>query len=162
VGFLLFHCYKSAAGCYSLPKRGQIRIISPCDRVKFRDRINDLLPLHSVFFSSGVTAVRGTDVRMPHRLDDQLGSYVIIQQDACVGLPDLVRGTTGDPDRITGVIQRGLIGSFMTPAALSALTLTGSVLILATGINLIWDKDIKVVNLTPAIIVAVILSSLIS
>ena len=114
------------------------------------------------FFSSGVTAVRGTDVRMPHRLDDQLGSYVIIQQDACVGLPDLVRGTTGDPDRITGVIQRGLIGSFMTPAALSALTLTGSVLILATGINLIWDKDIKVVNLTPAIIVAVILSSLIS
>ena len=73
-----------------------------------------------------------------------------------------MRGTTGDPDRITGVIQRGLIGSFMTPAALSALTLTGSVLILATGINLIWDKDIKVVNLTPAIIVAVILSSLIS
>ena len=50
----------------------------------------------------------------------------------------------------------------MTPAALSALTLTGSVLILATGINLIWDKDIKVVNLTPTIIVAVILSSLIS
>ena len=50
VGFSFFHCYKSAAGCYSLPKRGQIRIISPCDRVKFRDRINDLLPLHSVFF----------------------------------------------------------------------------------------------------------------
>ena len=129
---------------------------------KFRDRINDLLPLSGCFSPSGITAGRGADIRMSHRLNDQLRCYVIIQQDACVGLPDLVRGTTGDPDRITGVIQRGLIGSFMTPAALSALTLTGSVLILATGINLIWDKDIKVVNLTPAIIVAVILSSLIS
>ena len=35
VGFSFFYCYKSATGCYSSPKRGQIRNISPCDLIIF-------------------------------------------------------------------------------------------------------------------------------
>lgn len=46
----------------------------------------------------------------------------------------------------------------MTAQALSNLSMVGSAVILATGINLIWDKDIKVANLIPAILVAVLLS----
>ena len=52
----------------------------------------------------------------------------------------------------------GLIQPIMTAQALSNLSMVGSVIILATGINLIWDKDIKVANLTPAIFVSVALA----
>ena len=54
----------------------------------------------------------------------------------------------------------GLIQPIMTSQALSNLSMVGSVIILATGINLIWDKDIKVANLTPALFVAVALAFL--
>ncbi|MGI6008061.1 MAG: DUF554 domain-containing protein [Ruminococcus sp.] len=44
----------------------------------------------------------------------------------------------------------------MTEQALDNLSLTGSVLIFCVGLNLIWGKKIKVGNLLPAIIFAVI------
>jgi uncharacterized membrane protein YqgA involved in biofilm formation len=43
----------------------------------------------------------------------------------------------------------------MTDAALANLSLVGNVLIFCVGINLVWDKKIKVANLLPAIVVAV-------
>ena len=49
----------------------------------------------------------------------------------------------------------GLVRPLMTDAALSNLSLVGNVLIFCVGINLVWDKKIKVANLLPAIIVAV-------
>ena len=48
----------------------------------------------------------------------------------------------------------------MTDAALSSLTTTGSILILCLGINLIWDKKIRVVNMLPIVIVGLLISYL--
>ena len=49
----------------------------------------------------------------------------------------------------------GLVRPVMTDAALSNLSLVGNVLIFCVGINLVWDKKVKVANLLPAIVVAV-------
>ncbi len=49
----------------------------------------------------------------------------------------------------------GLIEPFMTEAALSNLSFTGSMLIFCVGLNLIWGKKVKVANLLPAVLVAV-------
>ena len=50
----------------------------------------------------------------------------------------------------------GLVRPLMTTAALNNLSLVGNVLIFCVGINLVWGKKIKVANLLPAILVAVI------
>lgn len=49
-----------------------------------------------------------------------------------------------------------LIKPLMTEGALGNLSLIGSILIFCVGINLVWDKRIRVANLLPAIILAVI------
>lgn len=50
----------------------------------------------------------------------------------------------------------GLFRPLMTEAALANLSLVGNVLIFCVGVNLVWGKKIKVANLLPAIVVAVI------
>ena len=50
----------------------------------------------------------------------------------------------------------GLVRPLMTEAALSNLSLVGNVLIFCVGINLVWGKKIRVANLLPAIVAAVI------
>ncbi|MBR0399699.1 MAG: DUF554 family protein, partial [Mogibacterium sp.] len=42
--------------------------------------------------------------------------------------------------------------------ALASLTTTGSVLIMCLGINLIWDKKIRVANMLPMIVRGLLLS----
>ncbi len=49
----------------------------------------------------------------------------------------------------------GLVRPVMTAAALANLSLVGNVLIFCVGVNLVWDKRVKVANLLPAIVVAV-------
>ena len=49
-----------------------------------------------------------------------------------------------------------LIQPVMTEGALANLSLIGSILIFCVGINLVWDKRIRVANLLPAIVIAVI------
>ena len=49
----------------------------------------------------------------------------------------------------------GLLRPVMTDAALSNLSLVGNVLIFCVGINLVWGKKVKVANLLPAIVIAV-------
>ena len=53
-------------------------------------------------------------------------------------------------------ILAGLIRPIMTDAALANLSLIGNVLIFCVGINLVWGKKIRVANLLPAIVIAVI------
>ena len=48
-----------------------------------------------------------------------------------------------------------LIKPLMTELALGNLSLVGSILIFCVGINLVWEKKIRVANLLPAIIFAV-------
>lgn len=48
-----------------------------------------------------------------------------------------------------------LVQPLLTPAALSALALVGSALIFCVGLNLLWEKIIRVANLLPALVVAV-------
>ena len=50
----------------------------------------------------------------------------------------------------------GLVRPIMTDAALSNLSLVGNVLIFCVGVNLLWDKRIRVANLLPAVLIAVI------
>ena len=44
----------------------------------------------------------------------------------------------------------------MTGAALSNISLVGNVLILCVGVNLIWPKTIRVANVLPAVVIAVL------
>ena len=50
----------------------------------------------------------------------------------------------------------GLVRPLMTEAALANLSMVGNVLIFGVGINLVWGKKLRVANLLPAIIIAVI------
>lgn len=54
----------------------------------------------------------------------------------------------------------GLLRPVMTDAALSNLSLVGNVLIFCVGVNLVWGKKVKVANLLPAIVIAVVAASL--
>jgi len=49
-----------------------------------------------------------------------------------------------------------LIRPFITDQAMNNLSLVGSVLIFCVGVNLFWGKKIRVANLLPSLIVAVI------
>lgn len=48
------------------------------------------------------------------------------------------------------------IGNFLSNEALNNLSLVGNVLIICVGLNLIRDKQIKVINLLPSLIIAII------
>ena len=48
--------------------------------------------------------------------------------------------------------------ALLTDAALASLTTTGSIMIMCLGINLIWNKEIRVANMLPMVVIGVILS----
>ena len=50
----------------------------------------------------------------------------------------------------------GLVGPLMTETALGNLSTIGNILIFCVGVNLVWGKKVKVANLLPAIVIAVI------
>ena len=50
----------------------------------------------------------------------------------------------------------GLVRPVMTAAALANLSMVGDVLIFCVGVNLVWGKKVRVANLLPAIVIAVI------
>ena len=50
----------------------------------------------------------------------------------------------------------GLVAPIMTEVAISNLSLVGNVLILCIGVNMVWPKTIRVANLLPAVVIAVI------
>ena len=51
-----------------------------------------------------------------------------------------------------------LLQPLMTDAAMTNLSLVGSVLIFAVGVNLLWGKKVRVANLLPALIIAVVMA----
>ena len=53
-----------------------------------------------------------------------------------------------------------LIKPLMTTAALANLSLVGSILIFCIGLNIVWDKRIKVANLLPSLVFAVAIAFL--
>ncbi len=53
-----------------------------------------------------------------------------------------------------------LLKPIMTDLAMSNLSLIGSILIFCVGLNLVWGKKIRVANLLPAIVLAVIIAVL--
>ena len=52
-------------------------------------------------------------------------------------------------------VLAGLIKPLMTDAALSNLSMIGSILIFCVGVNLVWGKKIQVANMLPAVVLAV-------
>lgn len=57
--------------------------------------------------------------------------------------------------RKRSIIMPGL-GTIITDAAIANLSYTGSVMIFCVGVNLIWGKKIKVANMLPTLLFAVI------
>lgn len=53
-----------------------------------------------------------------------------------------------------------LVKPIMTEAALENLSLIGSILIFCVGVNLVWGKKIRVANLLPSIVIAVVIAFL--
>ena len=53
-----------------------------------------------------------------------------------------------------------LIAPVMTEAATANLSLVGSILIFCVGLNLVWGKRVRVANLLPAVVLAVIVEYL--
>ena len=53
-----------------------------------------------------------------------------------------------------------LIKPLMTDGALANLSLIGSILIFCVGVNLVWDKRIKVANLLPSLVFAIAIAFL--
>ena len=51
-----------------------------------------------------------------------------------------------------------MIEPLMTGAALANLSLVGSIFIFCVGMILVWGKKVRVANLLPAIIIAVVLA----
>lgn len=51
-----------------------------------------------------------------------------------------------------------VLSGYMTEAVLNSLSMVGNILIFCVGVNLIWPKTIKVANLLPALIVAVLMA----
>ena len=49
-----------------------------------------------------------------------------------------------------------LVSPVMTDAAVANLSLVGAVLIFCVGVNLVWDKRIRVANMLPAVLLAVV------
>ena len=49
-----------------------------------------------------------------------------------------------------------LLQPVFTDAALSNLSLVGSVLVFCVGLNLVWGKKIRVANLLPSLLIAVV------
>ena len=49
-----------------------------------------------------------------------------------------------------------LIAPFLTDQALLNLSMIGSILIFCVGLNLVWGKKIRVANLLPAVLLAVV------
>ena len=54
----------------------------------------------------------------------------------------------------------GLLKPVMTEAALGNLSMIGSVLIFCVGVNLVWGKKLRVANMLPAVVLAVIFAFL--
>ena len=48
-----------------------------------------------------------------------------------------------------------LIAPVMTPLAVDYLSLIGSILIFCVGVNLVWDRKIRVANMMPSMVLAV-------
>ena len=55
----------------------------------------------------------------------------------------------------TVTVLAGLLRPVMTAGALTNLSLIGSVLIFCVGVNLVWDRGLKVANMLPALVLAV-------
>lgn len=54
----------------------------------------------------------------------------------------------------TITLLAALAGPFMTDTALANLSYVGNVLIFCVGVNMVWDKGIRVANLLPALVIA--------
>jgi len=50
----------------------------------------------------------------------------------------------------------GFLAPFMTPDALSNISLVGNILITCVGVNLVFPKTIRVANLLPSLVIAVV------
>lgn len=53
-------------------------------------------------------------------------------------------------------ILASFLAPVMTPLALSYISLTGSVMIFCVGVNLVWGKLVRVANMLPTLVIAVL------
>ena len=54
------------------------------------------------------------------------------------------------------ILLARLLSPIMTDMAVAYLSLIGSVLIFCVGLNLVWGKKVRVANMLPAVVLAVL------
>ena len=98
---------------------------------------------------------------------------VVVQLIILLGLVDVIRRllASGNPDDIMFfglnlgwvpseqgglTLLAGAVRPLMTEQALACLSLVGSVLIFCVGLNLVWGKKVRVANMLPAVLFAVL------
>ena len=55
-------------------------------------------------------------------------------------------------------LMAALAGNLFTEAMLDCIAMTGGILIFCVGVNLVWERTIRVANLLPSIIITVLIS----
>ncbi len=72
----------------------------------------------------------------------------------CLAIGTIIGELIGIEGSITLLAR--LVSPVMTDMAIACLSLIGSILIFCVGVNLVWGKTIRVANMLPAVILAVI------
>ncbi len=104
--------------------------------------------------------------------DGILGDYSILAAKAAIDFviilamaASMVKGCVFSS--ITVLIVQGtltflaaLAGNLFSASMLNCISMTGGVLILCVGVNLIWNKTIRVANLLPAVVITAVISML--
>lgn len=102
--------------------------------------------------------------------DGMLGDYSILAAKAAIDFVIILAmaasmGKGCIFSSITVLVVQGILtllafwtGNLFTSEMLDAISLTGGVLIFCVGVNLIWNKTIRVANLLPAVVITVLIS----
>ena len=100
-----------------------------------------------------------------------VNAFVTASLTVCIGAMAIVGaiqdGISGDYSAIPVFLFEGaitvlarIISPIMTETALAYLSLIGAVLIFCVGLNLVWGKKVRVANMLPAVIFAVLFAYL--
>ena len=102
------------------------------------------------FIKNEVFLIRPDGLRRIVEIHDFFRFEVLIaKRRVCSAIPVLVfEGTI--------TLLARLVSPIMTDMAIFHLSLIGSVLIFCVGVNLVWGKTIRVANMLPAVVLAVL------
>ena len=85
--------------------------------------------------------------------DKGLEDHIIVLNESSATVAEAAHALGVEPASIAKTLS-----GFMTDAVLNNISLVGNILIFCVGINLVWPKTIKVANLLPSLLVAIVMT----